>query len=630
MPPPKSPGARHFVEDEITFSGKFSGNVFATVRDSFRPWWARLALLLVVGLAARLLLLATANILGMWADSLCHGDHCRTTAGSALVAGFTHSDFLRVLIWFALTGFVLNTLFRVAISRTGALAVSSLYDEVTMRTSRLPMSFFDTTPVGRIVSRFGSDYGAVFRMAGGPLGEFLCLVFDLILMLMLTMVASVWFAPVVVAMVLLNLWLYRLNNPRLREERRALSAARGPAIAHFSETAQGTVPIKVFGKRETFLERFNKLLARTMIHRIRTMIAVHGFALQMTSVTAMLLLVTGVGGIWLINSGRTSVGSVGVAFTFIMMTSTTIQQFFEWLANLEEAMTGVERLDNYLRRPLERGALVPARSRMDCGQPRAKISESSLLPANLTQLAGVRQVPEVKVDDLWLRYRPDLPWVLKGVTFHVEPREHFAIVGRTGCGKSSLIQALYLLYPAERGSIAVDKMTAGAAPLDQFRRTFSLIPQEPVLFRATLRENLCVDTRTTEADIRAALREIGIEPWVDRLAGKSAGGGIVRGLDYVVEERGANLSTGERQLLCMARAMIQGAPVLIMDEATSAIDPHSEELLVRATRHVLADRTRIVVAHRLSTIADCQRVLWLDGGQVRALDTPDRILPLKF
>ena len=529
-----------------------------------------------------------------------------------------------MLVWIAVIGFVLNTLFRVAISRTGARAVSNLYDEVTVRTSRLPMSFFDSTPVGRIISRFGSDYGAVFRMAGGPLGEFLCLVFDLVLMFCLTMVASFWFAPVVVAMVGLNFYLYKINNPFLRAERRALSLVRGPTIAHFSETAQGATPIKVFGKRDSFLARFNELLARTLIHRVRTMIAVNSFALQMTAITASLLLITGIGGIWLVQTGKTSVGAVGVAFTFIMMTATTIQQFFEWLANLEEAMTGVERMDNYLRRPIERGALVPAQSRFDCGQPKAGIDEPNPYVAKISR-------QDVTVNDLWLRYRSDLPWVLKGVTFEVQPREHFAIIGRTGSGKSSLIQALYLLYHFDRGSIQVGNVQAdltgkrplasGTVPLEVFRRNFSLIPQEPILFHATLRENLSVSSRTSDDEIRAALRDIGIEPWVNKLTGVAG-----RGLDYVVEERGANLSTGERQLLCMARAMIQGAPILIMDEATSAIDPHSEELLVRATQHVLADKTRIVVAHRLSTIADCNRVLWLDAGELKGLDTPKVIL----
>ena len=322
-------GARHFVEDDVTFSGKFSGDVFATVRACFKPFAVRIFFLMILGLSGRLCIVGTANILGLWADSLCRGDHCRLSLGSSVVQGYGHGDFLRVLVTVALIGFVVNTLFRVAISRTGARAVSNLYDEVTMRTSRLPMTFFDSTPVGRITSRFGSDYGSVFRMAGGPLGEFLCLVFDLIMMLCLTIVASLWFAPVVVGMVLLNLWLYRINNPHLRAERRALSLARGPTIAHFSETTQGATPIKVFSKRETFLMRFNALLSRTMIHRLRTMIAVNGFSLQMTTVTASILFLTGIGGVWLIQTGRTSVGAVGVALTFIMLTSTTIQQFFE-------------------------------------------------------------------------------------------------------------------------------------------------------------------------------------------------------------------------------------------------------------------------------------------------------------
>jgi ABC-type multidrug transport system fused ATPase/permease subunit len=615
--------ARKYITDETSFSGRFSGQVLHTVRMSFRPWAVRIVLLFVSGIIGRLLLLSTANILGYWADSFCRGgSHCRGVP--SLFQGWGHTQYLELLLWVAGIGFVINSVFRVGISRTGALAVSHLYDEVTWRTSRLPMSFFDSTPVGRIMSRFSSDYGSVFRMAGGPLGEFMCLVFDLMLMVVLMSFASPWFLPVILAVIILNGLAYRYNNPIIRQERRLLSRDRGPAIAHFAETVQGAVPIKVYGKGESFLSRYNMLVGKVVVQKFRTLLSLMSFNLQMTTITASVLLFTGVGGIWLVKQGLVSVGDIAVAFTFIMMTSTTIQQFFEWLSNMEEALTGVERMDEYLRKPLEKGRLLPPGATFQTGQPVATIADTAVATDEAARLAGPKTL---NVSHLWLRYRDDLPWVLQDINFSVSPGEHFAVIGRTGSGKSSLIQALFLMYPPQQGGISINGIEpeltgirpcpAGQIPLQLFRRHLTLIPQEPVLFRGTLRQNLSISGSTSDAEIWDALRQIRIDQWARQLTS-----GEGSGLDYPIDERGANLSMGERQLLCMTRAMLQPAEILIMDEATSSVDPASEALLMRALREVLKDRTRIVVAHRLSTIADADRVLELDHGQIRRIAAP--------
>lgn len=623
-----------FLEEEISFSGRFSQDVFWTIKESFYPFRHRVLLLLILGVFGRFCLLSTANVLGYWADSLCRGDHCRSIP--AFFSDLTQFGFVRVLGVLVVIGFIINTFFRVAISRTGSRAVSILYDEVTLRTSRLPMSFFDATPVGRIISRFGSDYAAVFRMAGGPLGEFLCLVFDLFVMIALTTAASPWFVPVVVVIIVFNLMAYRWNNPRLRRERREMSRVRGPAIAHFAETVQGASPIKVYGKRRTFRERFNKLIEDLLIQRMRTTIAVNGYSLQMTSITASVLLATGVSGVYLVANGKVSIGALAVAFTFIMMTSTTIQQFFEWLANLEEALTGVERLDNYLRRPLEPGLKLPSTTQFDFGQPRETRNSGGV---DSDPVTTKRVSLALAMDGVWMRYREDLPYVLQDINFQVSAGEHFAIVGRTGSGKSSLIQALFYLYSIQKGRISVGGFAADVGQkndnhlisLRHYRRHFSLIPQEPILFRGTLRDNLVIHDleahrnsavlKDQDEKIWHALKQVGVSNWVERLSSKNG-----KALDYFIEERGANLSAGERQLLCMARAMLLDAPVVIMDEATSSIDPHAEELLMHAMREVLKTKTRIVIAHRISTIEDCDRILWLDQGKVKMLGTSKEVL----
>lgn len=613
-------GKENFIEEEARFSGHFSRNVMATIAESFRPYrWGTYACL-IIGIIARLCLLSTANITGYWADSLCtQGEYCHRPP--AIFATFTNIDFLWLLTLVVLIGFLCNLIFRIGISRNGANAVSTLYDETTMRVSRLPMDFFDRTPVGRIMSRFSSDYAAIFRMAGGPLGEFLGLAFDLLATLVLLSVASVYYLPIVVIAMISYTFLYRLNTPRMRANRRQFAAARSPSVAHFAETVQGARLVKVYGKTGTFMRRFESMVHMLLKERLALAFSAQSYSLQMAFVTALMLLITGLAGIVLITQHRVSAGSLATAFTFIMIVSTTIQQFFEWLANLEDALTGVERMDNYLRRPMEPGALLPPKAHFS---PQLRRSRPETIRSSSIG-AGV------SIKDLWLRYSPDLPWVLKGIDIDIEAGERIAIIGRTGSGKSTLIQALYHMYPVQKGTITVDGLKADlnaadkaadpeGVPLEQYRRLIALIPQEPTLFRGHLRDNL-VANEPSDEKIWDILRAIGLEQWVRGL-------GHAQGLAYPVEERGSNLSAGQRQLLCMARCFLAEAPVIITDEATSAIDPASEELLVRALDERTRGRTLLIVAHRLSTVKTCDRVLWLDQGKVRMLGTPDEVLPI--
>jgi ABC-type multidrug transport system fused ATPase/permease subunit len=626
---PRAPAPKgRFLDEEIRFSGRFSRNVARTIRDSFAPFALRTTVYLVVGFFARVFLLATANIAGYWADALCKdGPYCHPVP--RLLQGFTSRDFLALLAGSVGLGFVLNIIFRVGISRTGARAVSLLYDEVTMRVSRLPMSFFDKTPVGRIFSRFSSDYQAIFRMAGGPLGEFIGIAFDLVSVLMLMTLASPYYLPIVGVSIVAYFVLYRANITRLRLERRAYAAVRGPSIAHFAETVQGARPIKVFGKVGVFAERFARLVEDFIVKRVRVATMAQLFSLNMAFVTGCMLLVTSAVGLWLVSTRRVTPGSLATAFTFIMIVSTTIQQFFEWLSNLEDALTGVERMDDYLRRSLEPGARLPPAAVF------APQVQRDVAPGREPARPPGERGAAVDLDDLWLRYGPDLPWVLRGLTLHVPAGERLGIVGRTGSGKSSLIQTLFLLYPPQRGSLRIGGVTADLSPaegarvaspadavaLAAFRRQVALIPQDPTLFRGTLRDNLVEGRVVPDEQIWATLERLGLASWLRTL---SQG----QGLDAPVDERGANLSAGERQLVCMARCFLSDAPVIVTDEATSAIDPASEALLSKALARRTEGRTCLIVAHRLSTVESCDRVLWLDDGAIRMLGTPAEVLPV--
>jgi ABC-type multidrug transport system fused ATPase/permease subunit len=610
--------------------GGYSRAVFQTLAESYRPIAKKILSTFVLGFVGRALLLANANVIGIWVDTFCAADgNIRCKPVPAFFEGYTSESFLKLLGLMALVGFLFTLIFRVGFSRLSARAISGLYDEVTLRTSRLPISFFDTTPAGRIITRFSSDYGNVFRLFGGPLAEFCSIIFDLIIMAVLITVASPFYLIFVALVGVLNYAVYRGNRTQLRIARRSLSASRSPSIAHFAETTQGASTIRSFRRQESFMQRFLNLDQFFLNQRLKTTGRVIGFSIQMNSLTALLLLVTGIAAYYLVQHGLASVGSVGVAFSFIALSGNTVQMFFEWLTQFEEAMIGVERLDQYLRKDLEPGNLLPSSAKFKTGHPTYEASvEKYLQHRRLTN----DRCASVQVEGLWFKYREDLPWVLKNVTFEVRPGERLGIVGRTGSGKSSLIQALFHLYPLQAGKISINHHSpklgraedsgatvhdGGGVDLNLFRRSMAFISQDPVLFQGSLRGNLDIDGTLTNERLLQVLDQVGLKDWIRDQPG---------GIDMRIEERGKNLSLGERQLVCMARCLLQDAPVVIMDEATSSVDPQSEEILVKATEEFFSDRTQIIIAHRLTTLEKCDRILWLHNGEIQSLAPTSEVL----
>lgn len=630
---------KQFLADETRFQGRYGASLRDTLYQAYRPALARTIFYLVLGLLGRLALLGNANLIGYWVDSLCRAHARGAPTGChplpALFTGYGSHDFLTLLIFANVIGFVGTLAFRAGISRLSADAVSRIYDETTMRTSRLPMRFFDENPSGRVMTRFTSDYNNIFRIFGGPIAEFLSLVFDLVAMTALLCVASPWLLPFWFLQAALNFGVYRWFLPALRRERRELALKRSPAIAHFAESAVGANTIRAFEREDVFESRFSRLNDAFLGQRSRTTALFARFSFSMGIVTAVTFLVTGLACYQMAKAGQIGIGAVGVAFAYLGLSANVLQAFFDWLGQFEEAMTGMERMNEYLRLSLEPGAKLPAGARFETGQPKeTPVKVPAPPPLVLSSRSGV----SVEIDDLWLRYRSDLAPVLKGVTVNVRAGERLAVVGKTGSGKTSLVQALFRLYPVEKGSIRVAGFAAdvgaGGTDLQSYRSLLAYITQEPTLFLGTIRENLMAPGAQLKdaANIRGVLHRTDDElidalTRVQFLREEATRDEYRYWLDYAVEERGRNLSSGERQLLCMARCLLQDAPVVILDEATSAVDPRSEEILTRATDEFFRGKTQILIAHRLSTIRTCDRVLWLQQGVVHKIGPPGEVLP---
>ena len=227
----------------------------------------------------------------------------------------------------------------------------------------------------------------------------------------------------------------------------------------------------------------------------------------------------------------------------------------------------------------------------------------------------------IRFDDVYLRYRPDLPYVLKGLSLNVCAREKLGICGRTGAGKSSVLNVLLRLVEVEAGKTFLDGIDITTLGLHCLRRSLTIIPQDPVLFSGTLRFNLDPVGEASDANLWLSLQRSHLSDHVSTLDGHDG-----RGLDSVVAEQGKNFSLGQRQQMCLARALLRSNIILLLDEATSAVDRDTDNLIQETIRSEFADHTVLCIAHRISTIMHSDRVCVLEAGKVVELASPQELM----
>jgi ABC-type multidrug transport system fused ATPase/permease subunit len=234
---------------------------------------------------------------------------------------------------------------------------------------------------------------------------------------------------------------------------------------------------------------------------------------------------------------------------------------------------------------------------------------------------------DIVCENLIIRYAPDLPDVLHNLNFSIKPGEKVGLLGRTGSGKSTLALSFFRFVEATTGRILIDGLDISKMGLTDLRRKLTIIPQDPTILSGTLRSTLDVFEEYQDADIYEALRRVHLIPSEDQeVQEDSVNANVFRDLDAPVSEGGENFSTGEKQLLCMARAILKRSRVLVMDEATASVDYATDELISKTIRHEFAESTILTIAHRLRTVIDYNRVMLLDEGRIVEFDSPAALL----
>ena len=385
-----------------------------------------------------------------------------------------------------------------------------------------------------------------------------------------------------------------------RELKRLEGLARSPIFATLSETMLGIATIRSTGNAGFFSKRFSEAHNKHTRAAWAFMATSRWFAISLDMLSFMLLTTATFAAVvfhhhqWL----RIDAATLGLALTLlIQMANTNFPWMIRQSAEVTNQMVSVERILEFCR--------------LEPEPPLEKDSDKML---NETWPGG----GNIDVNDLSVRYRPGLPLALDNISFRLEGGSKVGIVGRTGSGKSSLVQALFRVLEAEEGTISIDGVDIATVGLHRLRKRISVIPQTPTLFSGcTIRENLDLFGVHTDAEITMAIEDSHLKELVDALPS---------GINSWVSEGGSNFSVGQRQLLCLARAIVSRNKILVLDEATANVDRRTDKLIQETLENSFKDGTIIAVAHRLETILHSDSIIVLGDGKLVEQDSPKALL----
>ncbi|XP_049301233.1 uncharacterized protein LOC125774907 [Anopheles funestus] len=470
----------------------------------------------------------------------------------------------------------------------------NLHDRLFRGLTRATMHFFNTNPSGRILNRFSKDIDSIDSSL--PLALLDCVVFflEMIAVVAVVSIVNYWFLlpTAIVAVMMYYIRQIYLNTSRV--VKRIESVNRSPLFSHTNATLQGLSTIRAFGAQSVLRREFNEILDVNSSAWYMFISTSRAFALWLDLVCVIYIGIVTIS--FLIgNSQQMLGGSVGLAITKTISLVGMCQWGMRQSAELENRMVSVERVNEYTNLPSE---------------PPLETAPKHRPQRNWPEFGAIRFT---NVD---LRYNEEGERVLKDLNFTIRSNEKVGIVGRTGAGKSSLIQALFRLAPFE-GNIEIDDIDTKTLGLRDLRNKISIIPQDPILFSGTLRSNLDPFDQRKDDELWNALDQVELKEAVSSLAG---------GLECRMSDGGSNFSMGQRQLVCLARAILRNNKILVLDEATANVDPETDKLIQSTIRTKFAHCTVLTIAHRLHTVMDSDRVLVMDAGRVVEFGHPHELL----
>nr|XP_057926636.1 multidrug resistance-associated protein 1 [Doryrhamphus excisus] len=520
--------------------------------------------------------------LSMWADDpIVNGTQ---TDADLKLAVFGALGFVQGIAIFGTT---------MAISICGIIASRHLHMDLLVNVLRSPMSFFECTPSGNLLNRFAKEIDAIDCMVPEGLKMMLSYVFKLMEVCIIVMMATPFAVVVILPLAFLYAFVQSFYVATSCQLRRLEAVSRSPIYTHFNETVQGASVIRAFGDQSRFILQANGRVDFNQTAYFPRFVATRWLAVNLEFVGNGVVLAAAI--LSVIGKNTLSPGIVGLAVSHSLQVTGILSWIVRSWTDVENNIVSVERVNEYA----------------DTAKEASWSLEGSSLPLAWPQTGTI------EFQDYGLQYRKGLELALKGITLQIHEREKVGIVGRTGAGKSSLALGIFRILEAAKGNIFIDGVNIADIGLHDLRSRITIIPQDPVLFSGSLRMNLDPFDTYTDEEVWSSLELAHLKNFVSSLPEK---------LNHECSEGGENLSLGQRQLVCLARALLRKTKILVLDEATAAVDLETDTLIQSTIRTQFEDCTVLTIAHRLNTIMDYTRVIVMDRGHISEMDSPANLI----
>ncbi|XP_066120060.1 ATP-binding cassette sub-family C member 3 isoform X1 [Saccopteryx bilineata] len=568
------------IEEEKVGMGKVKLSVFWDYAKAVGLWTTFVICLLYVGQSASAI---GANIwLSAWTNEAAVGGRQNNT-----------SQRLGVYATLGILQGLLVVLSSIMMTVGCVRAARLLHQALLHNKMHSPQSFFDTTPSGRILNRFSKDIYVIDEVLAPTILMLLNSFFTSVSTLVVVVASTPLFAVVILPLAVFYILVQRFYVATSRQLKRLESVSRSPIYSHFSETVTGSSVIRAYGRSQDFEAISDAKVDYNLRSCYPNISSNRWLGVRVEFVGNCIVFFAALFAV--IERSRLSPGMVGLSVSYALQVTFALNWMIRMLSDLESNIVAVERVKEYSSTETEAPWVVK-------GSPPP---------------AGWPTQGEVEFQNYSVRYRPGLDLVLKDLSLRVRGGEKVGIVGRTGAGKSSMTLCLFRILEAAEGKIYIDGLNVADIGLHDLRSQLTIIPQDPILFSGTLRMNLDPFGNYSEDDIWRALELSHLHTFVSSQPA---------GLDFLCSEGGENLSVGQRQLVCLARALLRKSRILVLDEATAAIDLETDDLIQATIRTQFETCTVLTIAHRLNTIMDYTRVLVLDKGTVAEFDSPTNLI----
>ncbi|MCE3214721.1 Multidrug resistance-associated protein 4 [Datura stramonium] len=571
-------GSSKLIEDEERETGHVSFDVYKQYFTEAFGWWGVAAVLII-----SVFWQGSSMLSDYWLAYETSNEH-----------KFNPSLFIEVYSFIAGICCICVVIRSFLVAFLGLKTAQCFFDQILDSILHAPMSFFDTTPSGRILSRASTDQAYVDFLIPLFLSIVLLMYFALIGMLFITCQSAWPTIFLIIPLVWLNIWYRRYYIASSRELTRLGSITKAPILHHFSETISGIMTVRCFRKEDKFFQGNVERVNANLRMDFHSNASNEWLGLRLEFIGSILICIATIFMV-LLPSFVIPPEYVGLALSYGLPLNGVLFWAVYMSCMVENRMVSVERIKQFIRIP----------------------SEASWRIANCLPSLDWPYSGDIEINNLKVKYRSNTPLVLKGISLRINGGEKIGVVGRTGSGKSTLIQVFFRLVEPSAGTIIIDGVDICKLGLHDLRSSFGIIPQEPILFQGTVRSNIDPLEQYSDDEIWKSLERCQLK---DVVAAKP------EKLDATVVESGDNWSVGQRQLLCLGRVMLKNSKILFMDEATASVDSQTDAVIQRIIREDFAACTIITIAHRIPTVIDCDRVLVIDDGWAKEFERPATLL----